>query len=104
MRRLPGILILLAVAMALVPSLPLYIERTMTRSWLVNGGGESIEWGWRLCTLKSYWSNYVYFRHEQHRSLWLAVNLALAFTYALLIALSIDQIILRLKRRKMRVK
>jgi hypothetical protein len=104
MRRLPRVLILLVVALALVPSLPLYIERTMTRSWMVNGGGESIEWGWRLCTLKSYWSNHITFRHEQHCPLWLAVNLALALTYALLIALGIDQILLRLKRRKTRIK
>jgi hypothetical protein len=89
----------LAVALALVPFLPFYIERTMMRSWRVGHVGDVVEWGWELCTLKSYWSGYRYFRQEQQPALWLGVNLALAFTYALLISLGIDQVLARRKRR-----
>jgi hypothetical protein len=100
MKRLLQFMIVLAVAMALVPSLPLYIERTMMRSWLVDHGGTIIEWGWKRITLNSYWSDYVYFDREQQPALWLAVNLALAFTYALLIALTVDQVLARWTRRQ----
>lgn len=90
-------------ALALVPLLPLYVERTMVRSWRVDHVGDVIEWGWRLCTLRSYWSDYSYFRPEQQSAFWLAVNLALAFSYALVIALSIDRFLARRERRDGRV-
>lgn len=85
--------------MALVPSLPLYVERTMTRSWRMDHAGDIIEYNWKLCTLYDYWSRYLYFKREQERpALWLALTLALALTYALLIALGVDQLLLRWKR------
>ena len=96
--------IVLATALAVVPFLPLYIERTMMRSWQVNHLGDLVEWGWKLCTLYSYWSNYRYFRREQNPALWLGVNLALAFTYALLIALIVDRVLARRKRREVRIR
>ena len=100
MRRPLRFLIMLAVALGLVPFLPLYIERTMLRSWLVNPPGTLIEWGWKVCSLSEYWSDYRYITREQKPAFWLAVNLALAFIYALVIALGIDQIVTRRKRTK----
>jgi hypothetical protein len=85
---------LFAAASAVVPFLPLYVERTMLRSWGPNMH-DTIEWGWRICTLSSYWSNYVYFSREQRPALWLCVNIALAFVYALLSALVVDRILAR---------
>ena len=103
MKRLLRFAISLIVALALVPFLPLYIERTMMRSWRVDRGGDLVEWGWRLCTLRSYWSDYGYLRPEQRPALWLGVNLALGFTYALVIALVIDKFFVRRGRRDGRV-
>ena len=92
--------VVLAAALAVVPFLPLYIERTMMRSMQVNRAGDVIEWGWRLRTLISYWSNYRYARPGQNPALWLGVNLALAFTYALVIALVVDRILVHRIRRE----
>jgi len=89
----------LAVALGFVPFLPLYIERTMLRSWLMNPPGTLIEWGWKICTLKSFWEDYSYLRPEQRPALWLTVNLALAIIYAVVLALIIDQFLEDLKRR-----
>ena len=100
MKRLLRFVILLAVALGLVPFLPLYIERTMLRSWLMNPPGTLIEWGWRLCSLSEYWSNYPYITREQKPALWLTVNLALAFIYALVIAVGLDQFLTRRKRAR----
>src|SRR5215210_129095 len=99
MKRTLRFAVVLAAALAVVPFLPLYIERTMLRSWRVDRVGDVIEWGWKICTLKSYWSNYRYFSREQNPGLWLGVNLALAFTYALVIALIVDRALARRKRR-----
>jgi hypothetical protein len=82
--------IVAAAALAVVPFLPLYLERTMTHVMFAHGGGGTIEWGWKRCTLRSYWSDHHYFRPEQHPALWLTVNVALAFTYALVIARLVD--------------
>lgn len=90
---------MIAVALALVPFLPLYIERTMMRSWRMDQRADIIEWGWKLTSVTDYWSHYHYFKSEQQRALWLAVNLGLAFTYALVIAVGIDQFFARFKRR-----
>ena len=86
---------LFAAASAVVPFLPLYVERTMRRYWGPNMDGEAVEWGWQIRTLSSYWSNYVYFSREQRPALWLCVNIALAFAYALLFALVVDRILAR---------
>lgn len=100
MKRSLRFVLMLAVALGLVPFLPLYIERTMLRSWLMNPPYTLIEWGWKVCSLSEYWSDYPYITREQKLALWLAVNLALAFIYALVIALSIDQFLTRRKRTK----
>jgi hypothetical protein len=75
------------VALAFVPFLPLYVERTMMHVMFAHGGGGAIEWGWKRCTLSSFWSDYHYLQPEQSPALWLTLNIALAFTYALAIAL-----------------
>lgn len=91
-RRIRFAVVFLA-ALPLVWFLPLYIERTMLRSWQVGRAGDVIEWGWRLCSLSGYWSNYNYYRPEQKPALWLGVNLALALIYGLAIAFSIDRVL-----------
>lgn len=100
MKRRFRFAIVLVAALAVVPFLPLYVERTMVRSWRMNHAGDVIEWGWQLRTLVSYWSNYSYLRPEQQPAVWLGVNLALGFTYALVIALAIDRLFARRERAK----
>jgi hypothetical protein len=79
--------VLIALALAVVPFLPLYVQRTMTRSQHIGHVGDVIEWGWAVCTLSRCWSNYSYLRSELNQTFWLGVNLALAIVYAALIAL-----------------
>ena len=93
MKRPLRFILVLAAALAFVPFLPLYIERTLLRSWRMDHAGDLIEWGWKICSLREYWSNYQYITREQSPAFWLAVNLTLAFVYALLIALVVDRVI-----------
>jgi hypothetical protein len=88
----------LIAALIFVPFLPLYIERTMIRSWRVDQSPDIIDWGWTIRTLTSYWSDYNYLAPEQQPVLWLGVNLALGFIYALVIAFVIDQFFVRRAR------
>lgn len=76
-----------AVALPLVTFLPLYVEQTMTHIMFADGRGGAIEWNWKICTLWTFWSDYRYFRHHPHPELWIALNVALAIAYALIIAL-----------------
>ena len=94
MKRSHRFVAMLAAALAVVPFLPLYIERTMLRSWGPKMA-QTIEWGWRIRTLSSYWSNYAHFSPEQRPAFWLCVNVALAVVYALLLALVIDRLLAR---------
>lgn len=100
MRRLLRFILALAVALVFVPFLPLYIERTMLRSWRMDHRGDLIEWGWKICSLREFWSDYQYITREQSPAFWLGVNLALAFAYALLIALVINLLIGRWRRKR----
>ena len=93
MKRLLRFIIVVAAALAFVPFLPLYVERTLLRSWRMDHTGDLIEWGWKICSLREYWNDYQYISREQSPAFWLAVNLALAFIYALLIALVVDRLI-----------
>jgi hypothetical protein len=79
--------IVFAVALAVVPFLPFYLERTMMHVMFAHGGGGAIEWGWKRCALSRFWADYHYLRPEQSPALWLTVNVALAFIYASAIAL-----------------
>jgi hypothetical protein len=103
MKRLTRFAVLLVAALAVIQFLPLYVERTMMRSWRVDHAGDVIEWGWKLCTLRDYWSDYRYMSPEQRPALWLAVNIALAFAYAPAAAFTAERILARLKRRGGRV-
>ena len=95
MKRTHRFVAVFAAALAVVPFLPLYVERTFLRSWYVDGRGHTVEWGWRIRTLSSYWSNYVHFSPEQRPALWLCVNVALAVVYAVLLALAFDRLLAR---------
>jgi hypothetical protein len=95
MKRFLRFNVVLVVALAFVPFLPLYIERTMLRSWRIDHAGDLIEWGWKICSLREYWANYQYISREQSPAFWLAVNLALALLYGLIIALIIDRLLRR---------
>lgn len=99
MKRRVRFILLLSLSLALVPFLPLYVERTMMRSWRMDKAGDMVEWGWRLCTLNAYWSNYDYYRPEQKPALWLAANLALAIIYGLIAAFSVDGLLARRAKR-----
>lgn len=96
--RLIRFILVLIGALVLVPFLPLYIERTMVRSWQVGQLPDIIDWGWKLVTLPVYWSEYQYFASEQQPLLWLGVNLALGLIYALIIALAVDRFFVRRAR------
>ena len=86
---------LFAAALAVVPFLPLYVERTMLRSWGPNMHGDTIEWGWRLRTFMGFWSASNYFYREQRPVFWLCINIALAFVYALLLAFVVERLLAR---------
>jgi hypothetical protein len=80
-RRVP-LPVVFAIALTIAALLPLYIERTMTHVMFADGSGGAIEWGWKRCTLRSYWANYPFMRREQKPTLWLGMNVGLAFGYA----------------------
>ena len=84
---------ILIVALVFVQFLPLYITRTMTRSMLIGNAGDVIEWGWKLTSLNSFWENYTYLRPEEQPSLWLGINLVLAFAYAFVVALCLNALL-----------
>ena len=90
MKRAVRFVLVFIAACAIVPFLPLYIERTMLRSWQGESLPDVIDWGWKLCSLKDYWSDYSYLAPEQQPALWLGVNLALGLIYALGLALAVD--------------
>lgn len=87
MKRPLPFAVLFAISLALVALQPLYVEQTMTRVMFVGGRGEAIEWGWKLCSLRTFFSDYRYFRHHPHPEFWIALNVALALSYASIAAL-----------------
>lgn len=97
MKRPLRFVIVFAIALVFVPFLPCYLERTMTEVMFADGSGGAIEWGWRRLALNQFWAGYHYMAREQNPALWLTVNVALAFMYALVIALCVE-LILRGKR------
>jgi hypothetical protein len=97
MKRPLPFAIIFGVALAFVPFLPFYVERTTTELMFADGSGGAIKWGWKICTLRTFFSDYRYFRQQPHPGLWITMNVALAFTYALAIALLVA-LILRRKR------
>ena len=93
--------VLFALALAVVPFLPLYLERTMIRSWRVDHVGDQIDWGWKLTSLNGYWSNYEYMAREQRPALWFSLDIGLAVLYALIFALAVDQVFAWMKKRNL---
>lgn len=85
-RRVP-FAALFAMSLVIAVLLPLYVEQTMTRVMFVDGRGDAIEWGWKLCTLRTFFSDYRYFRRYPHPELWIALNIVLACCYAAIVAL-----------------
>ena len=100
MKRGLRFILLLVVALVFVPFLPLYIERTMLRSRRTDHVGDVIEWGWKICSLREYWSDYQYLGSEQSPRFWLGINLALAVVYALITTIVIEQLFRRLPRKR----
>lgn len=92
MKRVVRFVVVLALSLSFVPFLPLYLERTMLRSWRVDRVGDQIDWGWKLTSLVDYWSRYNYMTREQRPALWLALDIALAVLYALIFAAVIDRL------------
>jgi hypothetical protein len=90
--------VVFAVALTVAALLPLYVEQTMTHVMFADGSGGAIEWGWKLCTLRTFFSDYRYFRHNPHPDLWIALNVALALGYAS-IATLIANVALRRRTR-----
>lgn len=84
----PPFAVVFVISLAVVALLPLYVEQTMTRVMYVGGHGDAIEWGWKLCTLRTFFSDYRYFRRYPHPELWIALNIALACCYASITALA----------------
>jgi hypothetical protein len=74
--------VVFVIALTIAALLPLYIERTMTHVMFADGSGGTIEWGWKRCTLRTYWADYRYMREGNRFAKWLAVDVALAFAYA----------------------
>jgi hypothetical protein len=100
MKRMVRLIVLFVLALPFVPFLPLYIERTLLRSWRVDRAGDQIDWGWKLTSLVDYWSDYNYMQREQRPSLWLQIDIALAIVYALLFAIALDQVFAWRQKRK----
>ena len=100
MKRVARLVISFALALVVTPFLPLYVERTMLRSWRVDRVGDQIDWGWKITSLNDYWSNYHYMAREQLPALWLTLDIALAVLYALMFAVALDLVFARVKKRK----
>ncbi len=96
-KRIFQFVVLFVAALPIVSFLPLYVERTMTRSQ--TSGGDIIDYEWKIRTLYGFLSNYNYFRPEEYFAFLLAVNLGLACLYAFLIALVIVLLLVYRKRR-----
>lgn len=99
LKRIIQFVVLFVAALPIVSFLPLYIERTMTRSQVMGNGGDIIDYEWEIRTLYGFLSDYNYFRPEEYFSFLLAVNLGLACVYAFIIALFIVLLIVYRKRR-----
>ena len=100
MKRAVRLAISFVLALAVVAFLPLYVERTLLRSFLVGNAGDRIDWGWKITSLTDYWTNYNYMAREQRPALWLTLDIALAAVYAMVFAFGVDQLLALIKRRK----
>jgi hypothetical protein len=85
LKRILQFLAAFIIALPLVSFLPLYIQKTMTRS--MTAGGDVIDYDWKINTLYGFFSERRFFRPEEDFAVWLGVNLGLACLYAFVIAL-----------------
>jgi hypothetical protein len=99
MKRLLPFPVVFVLALTFVSLLPLYIERTMTHIMFADGSGGTVKWGWKVCTLRTFFSDYRYFRHNPHPELWIAMNILLALIYALIIGFLLSRLFYRGPKR-----
>lgn len=99
MKRALRFALLFLLGLIVVPFLPLYVERTMLRSFGPTLRGDLITWGWKVCTLSTFWSDYQYLSREESPKFWLAVNLGLGVLYASVLVLGVDFFLTRRKRK-----
>jgi len=78
----------LLIAVAIGPFLPLYVRRSMTRSFRAEGG-DSVSWDWDLSTLPGFLEDMRYMRPEESKYLYLALNLGLCALLVTLLAVTI---------------
>jgi hypothetical protein len=95
MKRPVPLAVVFAISLTIAALLPLYVERTMMHVMFADGSGGTIEWGWKRCTLRSYWADYPYMWREQKPAMWLGVNIALALGYASIIVAPLNLAIRR---------
>ena len=92
MKRPVPAAVVFAIALTIVALLPFYVERTMTHVMFADGSGGAIEWGWKRCTLRSYWADYRHMWREQEPAMWLGVNVGLAVAYASITTVAVSLI------------
>jgi hypothetical protein len=88
-------------ALVAVPFLPIYVRRSMTRSFR-ESGGDLISWNWELESIPSFFENMRYLRPEESRYLYLALNLGLCLVYAGLLGFGVWLVWQRATRGKSR--
>ena len=89
MKRIFQYAVLFVVAFPLVSFLPLFIERTMTRSQ--TSGGDVIDYDWKIRTFYGFLSDSKFSRPEEDFVFYLAVNIAFAFLYSFIIAFFLNR-------------
>ena len=82
--RLFQLVFFFIIALPIISFLPLFIQKTMTRSQA--SGGDVIDYDWKFRTFYGFLSNYAYFRPEENFFFWLMVNFCLACFYAFVVA------------------
>lgn len=98
MRRGVRLGLVFGVALAGLPFLPLYIERTMVRAQHTGLVDDVITMGYAVRTLYGFWDDFGYMRREQHAPLFLALNVGLLLVYAGLVAFGVDRFFFRRRR------
>lgn len=86
MKRFITFAALFIIAFPLVSFLPLFVERTMTRSQTSGGSGDTIDWSWKIRTFYDLSSNLKFSRPEENFAFYLAVNIVLALLYSFVFA------------------
>lgn len=86
------------VGLCVLPLLPIYVERTMTRAILVGRGGERIDWGWKATSLRTFVDDYSYMRPEQSPLVFAFVNAVLLLVWVGLVVVAVDRAMARARR------